>query len=203
MFFAILLLLNPISLMADPTPQVSLAGPNTTIDESSVVPLMLASTATGASTPEANPVPLISVPAPKPVSSAKFSFARTAAMKPAFSPFESVRSDPFRSSDNRNKKKIWYGLIVAGHAGAALDAWSTRRALSGHYGTEGDPIMRPFAHSNSLYLVTQVSPTVLDFIGRRAMSNSHPWVRRLWWVPQAAGTAISFGAGAHNISIVP
>jgi len=172
-------------------------GPSSTI----AAPLVATSLA---GDPAASTDPKISTPAPKAESSAVFSFARSAAPRSALATFEVVKSDPLRSfDDDRKKKKIWYGLVVAGHAGAALDAWSTRRALSGNYGTEGDPIMRPFAHSNVLYFVTQVTPTVLDYVGRRAMSSRHPWVRRFWWVPQTTGAALSFGAGAHNISIVP
>jgi hypothetical protein len=73
--------------------------------------------------------------------------------------------------------------------------------LSGNYGTEGNPLLRPFAHSNALYAVTQVSPAVMDLIGKRMMVSQNRWVRRLWWLPQAAGSGFSIGAGVHNMGV--
>ena len=92
--------------------------------------------------------------------------------------------------------------MIATHAGAFLDAWSTRRALSGNYGREADPLMRPFAHSKTLYLAIQVTPLLMDIIGRRAMMSERPWVHKLWWVPQSAMAGVSFEAGIHNIGVV-
>ena len=56
-----------------------------------------------------------------------------------------------------------------GSGAAAFDAWSTRRAISEGYGTEANPLLRPFSHSNAMYAATQVSPLVMDFIGKRMM----------------------------------
>jgi hypothetical protein len=92
--------------------------------------------------------------------------------------------------------------MAAGHGAAAFDAWSTRRAVSGHYGTESDPFLRPFAHSNSLYATTQVSPLIMDYLGRRMMTSRHATLRRFWWIPQVAGASFSFGSAMHNCSIV-
>jgi hypothetical protein len=108
-----------------------------------------------------------------------------------------------RPVESPRQRKIWYSLLVAGHSAAAFDAWSTRRAISGGYGTEGDPLMRPFAHSGAMYAATQVSPAIMDFIGRRMMTSNHPLMRRFWWVPQTAGASFSFGAGIHNYRVVP
>jgi hypothetical protein len=96
------------------------------------------------------------------------------------------------------QRKIWFGLIAASHGAAGFDAWSTRRALSGGYGTEADPLMRPFAHSGAIYAATQVSPLVMDYLGYRMMNSHHPFIRKMWWVPQVAGTSLSFSAGIHN-----
>jgi hypothetical protein len=113
--------------------------------------------------------------------------------KPAFNP-EDV---------SERQKKIWYGLIAASSGAAAFDAWSTRRAVSGGYGTEGNPFLRPFSHSNAIYAATQVSPLVLDFIGRKMMTSREPLLRKMWWLPQTAGTGMSLFAGAHNVGVVP
>jgi hypothetical protein len=100
-------------------------------------------------------------------------------------------------------KKVWLGLMAAGHGAAVFDAWSTRRAVSGGYGTESNPLLRAASHSNAIYGATQVSPAVMDFIGRKMMTSRHGWMRKLWWVPQAAGTSFSFAAAAHNTMLVP
>jgi hypothetical protein len=113
--------------------------------------------------------------------------------KPAFNPEEV----------SERQKKMWYGLIFASSGAAAFDAWSTRRAVSGGYGTESNPMLRPFSHSNAIYAATQVSPLVLDFIGRKMMTSREPLLRKMWWLPQAAGTGMSLFAGVHNVGVVP
>jgi hypothetical protein len=102
------------------------------------------------------------------------------------------------SYETARQRKIWFGLIAASHGAAGFDAWSTRRALSGGYGTEADPLLRPFAHSGALYAATQVSPLVMDYLGYRMMNSHHSLIRKLWWVPQVAGTSVSLSAGIHN-----
>lgn len=54
-----------------------------------------------------------------------------------------------------------------------------------------------------MYAATQVSPAIMDFVGRRMMTSNHAMLRRFWWVPQAAGASFSFGAGIHNYRVVP
>ena len=100
------------------------------------------------------------------------------------------------------KRNIWFGLMAASHGAAAFDAWTTRRAISGGYGTEGDPLQRPFANSNAIYATTQVVPVILDFVGYKMMRSEHPTVRKFWWIPQAASASVSFGAGLHNYRVV-
>ena len=100
------------------------------------------------------------------------------------------------------QRVAWIGLSVLGHGTAAFDAYSTRQALSCACGTESNPMLRPFAHSNAIYAATQVSPTVMDFLGHKMMKSRSPLVRKMWWVPQAAGAGFSFAAGMHNMSIV-
>ncbi len=101
------------------------------------------------------------------------------------------------------EKKVWFALMAASSGAAAFDAWSTRRAISSGYGVESNPMLRPFSHSNALYAAMQVSPLVMDFIGRKMMTSKHPLLRRMWWLPQSAGTGMSVGAGVHNIGVVP
>lgn len=99
------------------------------------------------------------------------------------------------------QQKLWYTFMAVGHSAAAFDAYSTRRAVSGNYGTEGNPLLRPFSHSNAIYAATQVSPAVMDYVGRRMMTSSHPMLRKFWWVPQVAGAGFSFGAGMYNYTL--
>ena len=107
------------------------------------------------------------------------------------------------SYETQRERKIWYGLVAVGHSAAIFDAYTTRRAISGNYGSESDPLMRPFAHSNAMYFATQVSPAILDYLGHRMMTSEHQWMRRVWWVPQAAGSSLSISAGIHNYRLVP
>lgn len=107
------------------------------------------------------------------------------------------------SYETARQRKIWYGLVAAGHSAAVFDAYTTRRAISSGYGTESDPLLRPFANSNAMYFATQVSPAVMDYLGHRMMTSKHGWMRRIWWVPQVAGAGMSLGAGIHNYGLVP
>jgi hypothetical protein len=118
---------------------------------------------------------------------------------PALSP----RAPYMRTYETRQQRKLWYTLTFAGHGAAAFDAWSTRRAVSGNYGTESNPLLRPFAHNGSMYVATQVSPAFMDYLGRRMMVSRHRWMRKMWWLPQTAGTGMSLAAGAHNVGVVP
>jgi hypothetical protein len=97
---------------------------------------------------------------------------------------------------------IWYGLMAAGHAAAVYDAYTTRGAISGGYGSEGDPFMRPFSHSNSVYAATQVSPAIMDYLGHRMMTSEHKWMWRMWWAPQVVGSSMSLSAGIHNSRLI-
>lgn len=125
----------------------------------------------------------------------------------------SPKSEPFSlapvkpamhgSYETPRQRNIWIGLMAAGHSAAVYDAYSTRQAISGGYGVESDPLLRPFSHSNAMYAATQVSPAVMDYLGHRMMSSEHGWMRRLWWVPQIAGTSLSLSAGIHNSRLLP
>jgi hypothetical protein len=108
-----------------------------------------------------------------------------------------------REDVSERQKKAWYALTFASSGAAAFDAWSTRRAISGGYGTEANPLLAPFSHSGALYAATQVSPLVMDIIGRKMMTSQYPLLRKLWWLPQTAGTGMSVFAGVHNVGVVP
>ena len=117
-------------------------------------------------------------------------------------PLQPMRLAFARPRETRGQRAAWYALAVTGHGAAAFDAYSTRRALAGNYGTESNPFLRPFGHSSALYAATQVSPAVMDLIGKRMMVSENRWLRRMWWLPQAAGSGFSISAGVHNMGVV-
>lgn len=96
-------------------------------------------------------------------------------------------------------KKIWYALTIANHSAVAFDAYSTRYAVD-RGARELNPTLKPFASSNWLYPVTQVSSAAFDYVGRRMMRSNHTVIRKMWWLPQSANAACSLVAGAHNLS---
>jgi hypothetical protein len=101
------------------------------------------------------------------------------------------------------ERGIWYGLVAVSHGAAVFDAYSTRRAISGNYGVEGNPLLRPFSHSNAMYAATQVSPAVMDYIGHRMLKSHNTLIHRFWWVPQTVGGSVSLSASIHNYRLVP
>jgi hypothetical protein len=160
-----------------------LAAPAASSDNASKEPILVAS--------------LPSAPAPKVKTDAAL-----VEPNPAVQPFQPVKPVLTRPRETPRQRKMWYALTIAGSSGAAFDAWSTHRAVVGGFGQEANPFLRPFAHSNAIYAATQASPAVMDYIGKRMMTSRDPWVRKLWWVPQVAGTGMSFFSGAHNVSLV-
>jgi hypothetical protein len=120
----------------------------------------------------------------------------------AAQPLQPIRPAILRPRETPTQRKLWYALTIVSSSGAAFDAWSTKRAVVGGYGTEANPFLRPFAHSNAIYAATQVSPAVMDFIGKRMMTSEHPMIRKLWWMPQVLGSGMSFASAAHNTALV-
>jgi hypothetical protein len=118
-------------------------------------------------------------------------------------PLAGVKMSVSRPRETPTQRRLWYALSFTGSGAATFDAWSTRRAISQGYGTEANPLLRPFSHSGTMYAATQVSPLVMDFVGKRMMVSQHKWIRNMWWLPQSAGTSFSLYAGVHNTRLVP
>lgn len=97
------------------------------------------------------------------------------------------------------QRRAWLLLGMAQHGAAFFDARTTRAAMN-HY-RELDPLMRPFAHSDALYPVMQIAPAGLDWLGIRLARSRHRWLRRFWWLPQAAATAGFVWSGVHNLHL--
>ena len=194
------MLLATILLMC-PVPQAG----NVTIAENEP-PVVLSAEASTASSPSD---PLPSMPEPK-VASASSSASDgvssaapgAAAVEPGTpaSSFQPVKPASTWGGETPRQRKIWYTLLVTSTGAAAFDAWSTQHAVSQGF-TEANPFLRPFAGSNAIYAATQVSPVLMDFIGKRMMTSRYPAIRKLWWIPQAAGSGFSIGAGVHNVRI--
>jgi hypothetical protein len=111
-------------------------------------------------------------------------------------------SKPVRqmAAESLPSRRNWMILSAFSSGAAALDAYSTRRSIAAG-NVEADPIMKPFANSPAIYVATQISPVVMDFVGYK-MQHSHNFVlRKMWWMPQTGGTAMSLFAGVHNLQI--
>jgi hypothetical protein len=124
-----------------------------------------------------------------------------AAIQPSRAVLAAVRSVAMEQQEERNRRRLWIGLSAVQHGAAGFDAWSTRRAISSGAGRELNPMLRPFAGNNSLYVAIQAGPALLDYVGRRMMTSRHAWARHTWWLPQALGTAMSLASGINNLGV--
>ena len=116
---------------------------------------------------------------------------RSAVVKPPAPPRISAR-----------RRELFYGLMSVEHGAALLDAWSTRDVLRAG-GRELDPLVRPFAHSPTLYPALQVAPFAVDYFSARLMRSNHRVLRGLWWVPQVLSAAGSIYCGVSNLGNRP
>jgi hypothetical protein len=106
------------------------------------------------------------------------------------------------SKISARQRELFYGLMSAQHGAALLDAWSTRDVLRAG-GRELDPLVRPFAHSPTLYPALQIMPFAVDYFSARLMRSNHRILRGLWWVPQMVSTAGSVYCGVSNLGNRP
>jgi hypothetical protein len=109
---------------------------------------------------------------------------------------------PLKPSVATRGKRVFYGFMAAEHGAALLDAWSTRDVLRAG-GRELDPMVRPFAHSPTLYPALQVAPFAVDYFAARLMRSNHRFLRSMWWVPQLVSTAGSAYCGINNLGNRP
>jgi hypothetical protein len=140
--------------------------------------------------------------APKPASSA--TVVPTSLSLPLSAPkafLAPVYRAPEKPRSEKPNRRLWLTLTVAQHGAATFDAWSTRRVISSGNGVEENPLLKPFASNASLYAAIQLSPAVLDYLGRRMMKRQKGWAGHVWWLPQALGTAISLASAAQNLHV--
>jgi hypothetical protein len=115
---------------------------------------------------------------------------------------EADSSKPVRqfAAESLPSRRNWMLLSVGASSAAALDAYSTRRSIAAG-NVESDPMMKPFVNSPAIYLATQVSPVVMDLVGYKMQHSHNIVLRKMWWLPQSSGTAMSLFAGVHNLQI--
>lgn len=114
-------------------------------------------------------------------------------------PIKTKNRDIIRTEGSYSRRS-WLLLAAAQHGAAAFDAYSTRYAV-GHGAVEQNPMLRPFVHSDSIYAVSQIVPTVLDLVGRRMQRSQNRFIRRTWWLPQTLSAGTYIWAGTHNLQI--
>jgi hypothetical protein len=102
--------------------------------------------------------------------------------------------------DETPSRRKWLVLGLAMHGAAAFDSYTTRQAI-GRGAVEGDPLMRPFASSPSIYAAIQIAPLALDYAARRMQRSENPIIRKMWWLPQSGGTAMYLFSGTHNLGV--
>ena len=122
----------------------------------------------------------------------------TAAVNPVITPVKPTKKREFPIVLT---PRSWLVMTAVQHSAATFDAWSTRRSISSGRGRELNPLMKPFAGSGAIYGAIQVAPLAGDYLGRRLMSSKHPTLRKLWWLPQAAGAAGFMLSGVHNLQV--
>jgi hypothetical protein len=101
---------------------------------------------------------------------------------------------------NLPSRKSLLVLSLVQHGAATFDAYATRRAVSSG-AVESDPFMRPFAGSPAIYAAIQVGPAVLDYVASRMQRSPNRFLRRTWWLPQAASTGLFIFSGVHNLKL--
>ncbi len=109
-----------------------------------------------------------------------------------------LKPAPEKPQVSLRQRQVFYSLMAAEHGAAVLDAWSTRQVLQ-QGGRELDPLVRPFAHSATLYPALQVTPVAVDYFAAKLMRSNHPVLRKLWWVPQVVATSGSVYCGIANL----
>jgi hypothetical protein len=104
------------------------------------------------------------------------------------------------SVESLPSRRQWIALLIAQHAAAAFDAYTTRDAIS-RGAVEQDPLMRPFANSSGIYAAIQACPVALDFAARHMQRSDNNFIRRTWWVPQTISMGMFLFSGAHNLRV--
>lgn len=151
--------------------------------------------ARGAADAAASPDPAALPAAPQPVAAAQQSLEMIQLEPPKLGKYGQVKV-----AEEAPSRKKWIALSVALHSAAAFDAYTTRQAI-GRGAVEADPFMRPFAGSPAIYVAIQAAPIAMDFMARHMQRSRFSLIRKMWWVPQASGTAMYLFSGVHNLGV--
>jgi hypothetical protein len=125
-----------------------------------------------------------------------FSSSRALPVAPMIRPVASTKLPESMAKPKANVRQ-WMLLSATAHGTAGFDAWTTRHNISSG-SIELNPLLKPFANSNGIYPVLQVGPTLMDLVGWKMINSKHRVIRRVWWVPQIASSAISLTCGIKN-----
>jgi hypothetical protein len=102
------------------------------------------------------------------------------------------------------KNRPLFALAAAQTAALVSDGVTTRQFLRRGY-VEVDPIARILVGRKPTWGRMAPLGAVQVFagawLGERMATSRHPWMRRLWWLPQIAGIAANAAASAHNVTL--
>lgn len=101
---------------------------------------------------------------------------------------------PSNSSAQAVPDKAVLTLAAIHAVSAGLDYQQTIHNISTG-GFERDPLAKPFVHSGPGLMaaggVVEVSATM--YVANWMRHNEHPWIRKVWWVPQGVAILSHFG----------
>ncbi len=115
---------------------------------------------------------------------------------------QAPKAGPIVAAETIPSRRRWLALSILQHSAAAFDAYSTNVAVS-RGATEQDPFLRPFTGSPGMYAAIEAGPLALDFLARHMQRSESPLLRKTWWLPQSASTALFLFSGVHNLGVPP
>ena len=96
----------------------------------------------------------------------------------------------------------WLTLGAIGQAAMLADVTTTLDLKRSHPVTfyESDPLARPFVNlPQPAYVAATVGvSSAVSFAGWKLTSSENVWLRRHWWLPQAAQIILNAGCAFHN-----
>lgn len=155
----------------------------------------------------AAPLPAPSMPSPSPSdienSPVRIASAPENSSLPSAPPIHiTSRTDSLVKGVVRRPFRSWLALSIAGQAAVLADVKTTldlRRSspLTFH---ESDPLARPFVNMpKPAYVGSAVALTAgLSLVSWKLSTSENGWLRRHWWLPQAAQIVLNAECAVHN-----
>jgi hypothetical protein len=154
-----------------------------------------------------SPVPVSSMPSPSP-SDVENSPARTVSTiessgLPSAPPIHiTPRTDSPVKAVVRTPFHSWLALSIVGQAAVLADVKTTLdlRSSSPLTFRESDPLARPFVNMPTpAYVGSAVALTAgLSLASWKLSTSENGWLRRHWWLPQAAQIVLNAECAVHN-----